>query len=719
MAVRRAKRSFRFLKPLKGWWLSAARIGWFVLALLALITCIGGLIYIYQSYSYPCEPVRRAECDFVSLRHMSPSAREGLALYTVTAVLFMVTPWTVFGWLIVLRGSNQVGLLVMALGLATGWANDLSGENLTYAFFNFASSQAGFMPLGYIVIYLVRLTSIMSILIAALLLPDGKLRPRWSIWVILVWFIYTAFSIFYHYPFEWFQDSLSLELLDRFFAVTTPLTLIILIWLKYRFYVTGSGKIQLRSLLPSTLASTAVYTLFAAWTVYIWFDNTPEMTPLRFTSHFVQVGVQSVFYAWFGISIGIAILRYNLFSADLIVSRTLIYSSLSGLLLLIYLSIIFGIGSLLGINRAPWLSLLATALTIVLFQPLRALLAEKVNRSLYGTREVPFQAFVEFSQELQNKFVPKDYFPSIVQTISRRFGLPYVRLVVETNSINTSLSAGSIHGKPKRFLIADDNKTLGWFEVCVTPGEVLTQEEKKVLETVAGQLGVSISSFELNAELQAVRQRLVVTREEERRRLQRDLHDRLGPTLAAQTLVVSSARQLMASDPAQADVLLMRLEDDLCKTLEDVRRLVYSLTPNDLHQLGLLDALRLKLDALAGDDLALELAFPAPPCSYPAAVESAAYHIITEAVTNVVRHARARCCHVELGAHGDRLELSVTDDGLGLTVVRQGIGLLSMRERAEELGGHFSVSSPQGGKGVRVWASLPLHEVQAVLEAAR
>lgn len=155
-------------------------------------------------------------------------------------------------------------------------------------------------------------------------------------------------------------------------------------------------------------------------------------------------------------------------------------------------------------------------------------------------------------------------------------------------------------------------------------------------------------------------------------------------------------------------------------TLEGVRRLVYSLTPSDLHQLGLLDALRLKLGALAEGELALELAFPAVPRTYPAAVESAAYHIITEAVANVVRHARARRCRVELTVRKDGLELSVIDDGIGLAGTRQSIGLLSMRERAEELGGRFSVSSRQDRKtGVRVWVLLPLVDMQAVLEGAR
>lgn len=234
-------------------------------------------------------------------------------------------------------------------------------------------------------------------------------------------------------------------------------------------------------------------------------------------------------------------------------------------------------------------------------------------------------------------------------------------------------------------------------------------EERRVLETIAGQLGVSVRSLELTAELQSLQRRLVITREEERRRLQRDLHDGLGPTLAAQTLVVSSVRQLIFSDPVKADTLLAKLEDTLSTTLEGVRRLVYSLMPSDLDQLGLEGALRLKTEALAGSALQLKLSFLDTSCAYPAAVESAVYYIVTEAVTNVVRHANARSCRIDIREAGDRLELSVTDDGTGLTARHRGLGLQSMRERAEELGGHFAVTSrlPEA-PGIRVSASLPL-----------
>jgi PAS domain S-box-containing protein len=216
---------------------------------------------------------------------------------------------------------------------------------------------------------------------------------------------------------------------------------------------------------------------------------------------------------------------------------------------------------------------------------------------------------------------------------------------------------------------------------------------------------------EANRELQARSEALTQAREEERRRLQRDLHDGLGPELGAQTLIVGSARRILETDPQGADQLLGKLERDVQGTLEQVRRLVYSLRPPDLDQLGLVGALPPKLKELVGEQLRLELVLPDPSLSYPAAIEVAAYRIVTEAVSNVLRHARARACKVELRVSETGLEIEIGDDGIGFDHQRPGVGLTAMRERAEELGGKFSVAPVlPGGLGVRVWASLPFRK---------
>jgi signal transduction histidine kinase len=234
---------------------------------------------------------------------------------------------------------------------------------------------------------------------------------------------------------------------------------------------------------------------------------------------------------------------------------------------------------------------------------------------------------------------------------------------------------------------------------------------------------VAVHAVRLTADLQRSRERLVSAREEERRRLRRDLHDGLGPTLGAQRLKVGSARALYVQDPAAADALLAELEADLGAALADIRRLVYDLRPPALDELGLVGAIRQTAAPYAGrgdhagsdngNRLHVEVVAPARLPPLPAAVEVAAYRIAQEALTNVVRHAHARTCQIRLSLEETALRVAVADDGVGLPEPRAGrprhtgVGLVSMRERAEELGGTCQLQTPAEG-GTRVLARLPL-----------
>jgi signal transduction histidine kinase len=212
----------------------------------------------------------------------------------------------------------------------------------------------------------------------------------------------------------------------------------------------------------------------------------------------------------------------------------------------------------------------------------------------------------------------------------------------------------------------------------------------------------------LTADLRRSRERLVAAREEERRRLRRDLHDGLGPTLAGLTLKVDAARNLLGDDPATAERLLAELRGQIQTAVGDIRRLVYALRPPSLDQLGLVGALEELAEQCGQEGPLVELDLPAELPPLPPAVEVAAYRIAQEALTNVVRHSGARRCALGLQLREDGLELLVEDEGRGLaSEVRPGVGLASMAERAAELGGACSVGPREGG-GTRVRAWLPV-----------
>jgi signal transduction histidine kinase len=252
----------------------------------------------------------------------------------------------------------------------------------------------------------------------------------------------------------------------------------------------------------------------------------------------------------------------------------------------------------------------------------------------------------------------------------------------------------------------------------------------RLLEDLARQVEVAVHAVSLTADLQRSRERLVSTREEERRRLRRDLHDGLGPTLGALTLGLDTARLALTQDDAKAvDALLLELKCQTQDAVSDVRRLVYGLRPPALDDLGLVPAIRQQATnhgTLAeevpngeaswrpnGDNglvFSVEVLDDPPPL--PAAVEVACYRIAQEAITNASRHSGAKSCRLSLSLErtDSTLRLEIADDGTGIPDDRSaGVGMSSMRERAEELGGTLTVGAlPEGG--TRVLATLPLPE---------
>jgi signal transduction histidine kinase len=238
--------------------------------------------------------------------------------------------------------------------------------------------------------------------------------------------------------------------------------------------------------------------------------------------------------------------------------------------------------------------------------------------------------------------------------------------------------------------------------------ESFSPADQRLLEDLARQADAAVHAVRLTSDLQHSRERLVTAREEERRRLRRDLHDGRGPTLGSLPLKLDVAGDLLESDRAAARELLSGLKSQARSAVADIRRLVYELRPPALDELGLVGAVREAAAQCGADGLPVSVEAPEELPPLPAAVEVAAYRITQEAMTNVVRHAGANRCEVRIALDDATLRLEVADDGRGIGGDRgTGVDLNSMRERAEELGGRSIIESlPEGGTRVR--ASLPL-----------
>ena len=258
-------------------------------------------------------------------------------------------------------------------------------------------------------------------------------------------------------------------------------------------------------------------------------------------------------------------------------------------------------------------------------------------------------------------------------------------------------------------------ETIGYLLLAPRTGDTFGKADERLLTDLARQAGVAVYAVRLTTHLQQLtqslqesRERLVTAREEERRRLRRDLHDGLGPQLSSQTLTLSAIKKLLRQDPETAEHLLTDAITHAQEAIADIRRLVYALRPPALDDLGLLAALQEQMAQYHASGIVLILSAPEALPPLPAAIEIACYRMVQEALTNIVRHAHATHATVGLRLRAETLEVEVRDDGQGLPPgVRSGVGLTSMRERAEELGGTCLVETIAGG-GMRVCALLPL-----------
>lgn len=400
-----------------------------------------------------------------------------------------------------------------------------------------------------------------------------------------------------------------------------------------------------------------------------------------------------------------------------LLGRVAIHLALAGCVIAIYLATVTLAGLVVPDRASLAVSLLAAGVVAVLVQPVRARLQAALDRLLYGRRENPYAVVSQLGQRLQATVAPEATLAAIVETVAAALRLPFAAIeLTDAGRVIATARFGEPADDLERVPLIHRGETLGALVLAPRgPLEWFGPADHRLIEVLARQVGVAAHAARLTGDLQRSRERLVAAREEERRRLRRDLHDGLGPLLAAMTLRLDAAANLVGRDAAAADELLAGLVGDVRRVRLDIRRLVDDLRPPALDEFGLAGAIRDGVGRIAGPDgsdgpaVSLELAGPLP--DLPAAVEVAAYRIALEAVTNVVRHAGARTCRVRLELAeeaGPVLVLAVEDDGRGLPPdLRAGVGLVSMRERATELGGQWMIGPGPGG-GTRLQARLPL-----------
>jgi signal transduction histidine kinase len=414
-------------------------------------------------------------------------------------------------------------------------------------------------------------------------------------------------------------------------------------------------------------------------------------------------------------AIATAILHHGLYDLRRAAHRALLWLTMSAAVVGIYAAVVITAVALVPDHHAWWPSALAAALAALALIPLRMRLQRGVTRLVYGRWHEPYEVLAGLGQDLEAAADIGRLLDAAVAELTTGLNLrdTCVRDLGGTVVTCAESLAGSVPGTGAVAGPGTASIPLMAYGISVgsltyrVPERPPSAAEERLLHDLARQLGGALHARLLSEDLQRARERLVLAREEERRRLRRDLHDGIGPALAGLTLKAETARALLPPGSDGASRQLRDLSEEIRRTVVDVRRLVEGLRPPALDELGLADACAQAVDRLAaGSGLAASVHASDDLPALPAAVEVAAYRIVVEAVTNTVRHARARSCRVSIACIPAGLAIEVSDDGTGLTASGlPGHGLAIMRERAEELGGTVTVRD--GSPGVTVQARLP------------
>ena len=424
------------------------------------------------------------------------------------------------------------------------------------------------------------------------------------------------------------------------------------------------------------------------------------------------------------IATGIAILRHRLYDIDVVINKALVFGALAAAISALYVAVVVGIGAAVGTTGESnvGLSVAATALVALAFQPLRAWARRVANRFVYGKRATPHEVLSVLGERITDAYSLDDVLPRLAQLVTEataasraevwvRIGGELRRAAAwpEDTEQRQPISlreedAPFIPGAEHVFPVRHQDELLGVLAVAAPANEPIKSADERLLADLASHAGLVVRNVRLIEELRASRQRLVTAQDQERRRIERNLHDGAQQELVALAVKVRLARTLLATDAAQADTMLEELQTDVGGALENLRDLARGIYPPMLADNGLASALRSQAQKAA-----LPVEVEAEGIGrYSMEVESAVYFCVLEALQNVAKYAGASRARVRLAQQDGHLEFAVTDDGAGFDVAsaKRGAGTTNMTDRLEALGGKLKIES-QPGEGTSVIGSLP------------
>ncbi|WP_248929259.1 GAF domain-containing sensor histidine kinase [Paenibacillus hamazuiensis] len=559
-----------------------------------------------------------------------------------------------------------------------------------------------------------------------LLFPNGSFVPRWTV-VVFVLILIVDIGSFINRRMIWYEMNGSVYLMALWYVGMT----LVLVYSQIFRYLKVSSRAQRQQTKWVVFGLAVGMTGFIGMSIL--FD--PRLNDGSALTYVYLNAILNLSLLAIPVTLTMAVLRHRLWDIDPLVKRTLVYGALSLCVAAIYIFSVYYLGRLFETKNNLFVSLTSTAIVAVAFAPLKEKLQRLINRMLKGRHDDPYAVLLELGSQLVRPMAPESMLEALASTIKESLRLPYAGIAIGVGGQDAFVaSSGAPLHEVLSFPIIHRGERLGTLYLSSrSPGEAFSSEDNKFLDVLLHQAGPIVENVNMTLgmkllakDLQESREKLVLAREEEHRQIRKNLHDDLAPRLAALALNAATAEKYVVKKPDIAIEMLGDLRKIIRSTVDEIRTLVHDLRPPSLDELGLISAIqeriselnkpaRLLADEQGTAPIHIQLHEPPPLPDLPAAVEVAAYRIVTESLANVVKHSQATECSVKLYVSSSKqLVIEVTDNGKGLHSSytqwlpgKGGIGLQSLRERAAELGGQCSIEQAEHG-GTRVLAILPI-----------
>lgn len=408
------------------------------------------------------------------------------------------------------------------------------------------------------------------------------------------------------------------------------------------------------------------------------------------------------------VAAGIAVLRYGLYEIDVVINKTIVVGALAAFVTAVYAGLVAGVGGLIGDRSNLAMSMVAAGVVAVAFQPVRERVQRVANRLVYGERATPYEVLSTFSARLGQTLAGDEQLAEMARLLAEGTGAARAEVRVRVGGeLQTAATWGDEAGGPDLVVpVVHHGEHLGSLAITKRRDEPLTPTEEKLVRDLAGQAGLVLRNGALIADLRASRQRLVSAQDEERRRLERNLHDGAQQQLVALKVQLGLARTVAEREGStQAAALLVQLAAEADDALNNLRDLARGIYPPLLAAEGLPAALGSQAQkAPVATEVDAERVG-----RYPAEVEATVYFCCLEALQNVGKYAAANRATIRLREDAGNLVFTVTDDGCGFQVgsVAKGAGMQNMADRLDAVGGSLSVES-EPGEGTAVTGRIPV-----------